>query len=1129
MSAPEIIQQMKPRILFIIILILGLAFALALTVSAQHQTTRSGFQGTPTPTQPPVAPPIPYIPFTQRETFPDYLLNQAAAPLQTKAALTKPAGIDLDVTYISRTPMDNRYDVWYTADGKPYLRPGSENDKRWPSFGEQVTFTAHIINKGTIASGSFSFKWFIDGGEVQSGTHPSLDPGQEGTLACQWAWAHTLNGEQLLGAHTVRLTVDPANAITETYESNNSLEDRTDAISLVLAVTPELYTALETPVDISYPFSAEDWLQKQIAAMNAAFIRSVNASTPAGITERVRLDKIVITSTSPSTDYAEDGGFFMSGDDRNGNAYYDPATDVSGSLIHELTHQLGIIDMYNLDVSLEIPQVTDLLGQLVQMEYWSESLFQGLMNNPGITPPIYDEHSALALNANKGYRRGYYGEYLYDVPAQTYLKVLDNQGNPVSGVTVSLYQRSWGPNQYGSRFGTIDDTPEISGITDASGLVLLPNRSVGASTSTNTGHTLSDNPFATINVVGNNDEFILELTKGTHQEYRWLDITSFNLAKWRGGSSTATIDIQSHVPAASAPVPPASLSGILESGLVKLQWSPSSSGSITGYNVYRASDPLYQYQAVATGLTTLSYSASYDYASRAAQYAVTAIDSAGHESGFSNLFYALRLANPISIAVDGLNNHIVLDPQNGYALLVQLSDGSFVDTRGSYDLHLEYSSYLVRDSQGRLIISHPGDYYTTRHSVRVADQNANLLFEFGDSGSGAGQFQAPAGVAVWGASCSYGGPYTQDAHTQLLLTFDGSYAGAQGEAGTSTGTTFSSGKFNAGLAIDSNDTLTYPTSNNLNRTEGAIEFWLRPAWNGDDGQSYTFFEVGEGWSNRMRIMKDGANNLRFMLWDDSTEYGVAYNIASWQAGEWHHIAVTWEGTHLALVIDGEQRAASDTANPPAALADTIYIGSTLWLDQQANAVMDELRISDIPRVGNSDTCTYRIIVSDSGNNRIQVFDIEGNFVSTFGTPGSGSGQFNDPQGLAADDTGNVIVADSGNNRLQVLSFDGTNFSFVRAITAGFNGLTGITTFGDKIIVADTGNSKIKVLDTLGDLLDEYTAPTDGRTGTFNQPHGVAVDHYGNILVADTGNQRVVTILDALSVWEIYLPMVVRNQ
>ena len=58
------------------------------------------------------------------------------------------------------------------------------------------------------------------------------------------------------------------------------------------------------------------------------------------------------------------------------------------------------------------------------------------------------------------------------------------------------------------------------------------------------------------------------------------------------------------------------------------------------------------------------------------------------------------------------------------------------------------------------------------------------------------------------------------------------------------------------------------------------------------------------------------------------------------------------------------------------------------------------------------------------NNRIQVFDSNGNFITKFGTPGTGNGQFNQPVGVAVNPiTGNVYVADAGNDRIQV--FDST--------------------------------------------------------------------------------------------------------
>ena len=109
-----------------------------------------------------------------------------------------PQGVDLDVTFISRTPLYKAYCVEYMYDvpnqpGRPFLCPGTENDRRWPDQGEIVTFTAHIINKGTLSSSAFDYAWHIDGAEIASGTLPALAPAAEITATYQWRWAHGLS------------------------------------------------------------------------------------------------------------------------------------------------------------------------------------------------------------------------------------------------------------------------------------------------------------------------------------------------------------------------------------------------------------------------------------------------------------------------------------------------------------------------------------------------------------------------------------------------------------------------------------------------------------------------------------------------------------------------------------------------------------------------------------------------------------------------------------------------------------------------------------------------------------------------------------------------------------------------
>lgn len=65
-----------------------------------------------------------------------------------------------------------------------------------------------------------------------------------------------------------------------------------------------------------------------------------------------------------------------------------------------------------------------------------------------------------------------------------------------------------------------------------------------------------------------------------------------------------------------------------------------------------------------------------------------------------------------------------------------------------------------------------------------------------------------------------------------------------------------------------------------------------------------------------------------------------------------------------------------------------------------------------------------LYVSDTLNNRVQVFDAEGNFIRTFGKAGDGPGDFARPKGIAIDGDGHVWVADGMQNRVQVFTPEG---------------------------------------------------------------------------------------------------------
>ena len=66
-----------------------------------------------------------------------------------------------------------------------------------------------------------------------------------------------------------------------------------------------------------------------------------------------------------------------------------------------------------------------------------------------------------------------------------------------------------------------------------------------------------------------------------------------------------------------------------------------------------------------------------------------------------------------------------------------------------------------------------------------------------------------------------------------------------------------------------------------------------------------------------------------------------------------------------------------------------------------------------------------IYVVDNANHRIQVFDSSGNFITKWGTSGTGDGQFDYPIGITINSTGYIYITDSENHRIQVFDDKGT--------------------------------------------------------------------------------------------------------
>jgi sugar lactone lactonase YvrE len=66
-----------------------------------------------------------------------------------------------------------------------------------------------------------------------------------------------------------------------------------------------------------------------------------------------------------------------------------------------------------------------------------------------------------------------------------------------------------------------------------------------------------------------------------------------------------------------------------------------------------------------------------------------------------------------------------------------------------------------------------------------------------------------------------------------------------------------------------------------------------------------------------------------------------------------------------------------------------------------------------------------MFVSDGyGNARVHRFAADGTHITSWGTPGTGPGEFNLPHAVAVDGDGRVLVADRENSRIQLFNRDG---------------------------------------------------------------------------------------------------------
>lgn len=159
-----------------------------------------------------------------------------------------------------------------------------------------------------------------------------------------------------------------------------------------------------------------------------------------------------------------------------------------------------------------------------------------------------------------------------------------------------------------------------------------------------------------------------------------------------------------------------------------------------------------------------------------------------------------------------------------------------------------------------------------------------------------------------------------------------------------------------------------------------------------------------------------------------------------------------------------------------------------------------------------DDLGFIYVAEYGGNDRIQKFTANGEFVLMFGGVGAEDGEFQRPSGLVWH-AGVLYVADAINNRVQAFSSEG---KFLRVVadahSTGFYYPYDLCLGPDHtLFVVEYGAGRITQISLEGELIGRYGKEGRGAEELWT-PWGIAVSPDGQITVADTGNRRIVEII-----------------
>lgn len=168
----------------------------------------------------------------------------------------------------------------------------------------------------------------------------------------------------------------------------------------------------------------------------------------------------------------------------------------------------------------------------------------------------------------------------------------------------------------------------------------------------------------------------------------------------------------------------------------------------------------------------------------------------------------------------------------------------------------------------------------------------------------------------------------------------------------------------------------------------------------------------------------------------------------------------------------------------------------------------------------------RLLVADSHYGRVLIYGPDLNLLDLWGAHGREPGRFMLLTGIAASEDGRIYVSDQGDDvaRVQIFDLGGAllgSFGQFGSRAGELNRPMGLAIFGEEVAVADSLNHRVQVFDLDGSAVRRWGRLGD-VPGDLKYPYGLSFDASGRLFVAEQGNHRL-QLVDTSPAWTFGKP------